>query len=303
MKIRALIDTILYKLKSKKNARSFRKRAERIRKEILNYYSQNLCGEKDIENAVEYLKTHPLTILPGNFAHKYNYQDIEVFTDESNGLRYVFHKNKRLYFKRSYNIRTIQYLYSGLLAEQDKESPHCYTDEAFRIQTNDILFDIGSAEGIFPLSHIEEIKKAVLFERDPEWTEALEATFRPWKEKVEIISRYVSDEDNAENIKIDSFISRYSYTPHFIKIDVEGAELKVLKGMEYTIKSLHPRIAVCTYHKPDDFRELSNHLTASGYTITPSQGVMIFFKAQEDIRTPYFRKGLIRAFKKQILPS
>lgn len=99
MKIRALIDTILYKLKSKKNARSFRKRAERIRKEILNYYSQNLCGEKDIENAVEYLKTHPLTILPGNFAQKYNYQDIEVFTDESNGLRYVISQKQKVIFQ------------------------------------------------------------------------------------------------------------------------------------------------------------------------------------------------------------
>lgn len=298
MKIRTLVDTILYKLKSRKNARSFRKKAEHIRKEILDYYSRNPCGEKGIADAVEYLKTHSLTILPGHFAQKYNYQDIEVFTDESNGLKYVFHEKKRLYFKRSYNIRTIQYLYSGLLAEQDKESPHCYTDEKFRILENDILFDIGSAEGIFPLSHIEKVKKAVLFERDPEWTEALEATFGPWKEKIEIISRYVSDEDNAENIKIDSFISQYSYIPDFIKIDVEGTELKVLKGMNHIIKSSHPRIAVCTYHKPDDLRELSEHLAASEYTITPSQGVMVFFKAQENIRAPYFRKGLIRAFKK-----
>ena len=35
-------------------------------------------------------------------------------------------------------------------------------------------------------------------------------------------------------------------------MDVEGAELKALKGAEYLIRSLHPKMAICIYHKVVD---------------------------------------------------
>ena len=42
--------------------------------------------------------------------------------------------------------------------------------------------------------------------------------------------------------------------PHidFIKADIEGAERDMLKGARDTIKRDHPRLAICTYHLPDD---------------------------------------------------
>jgi FkbM family methyltransferase len=38
----------------------------------------------------------------------------------------------------------------------------------------------------------------------------------------------------------------------FLKMDVEGAELEVLKGATYTLKAQQPRLALATYHRPDD---------------------------------------------------
>ena len=39
----------------------------------------------------------------------------------------------------------------------------------------------------------------------------------------------------------------------YIKMDIEGAEGKALTGSQETIQKYHPRLAVCVYHKGDDF--------------------------------------------------
>jgi FkbM family methyltransferase len=38
----------------------------------------------------------------------------------------------------------------------------------------------------------------------------------------------------------------------FIKMDIEGSELKALCGMEKTIKQCHPKLYICAYHRNED---------------------------------------------------
>ena len=46
----------------------------------------------------------------------------------------------------------------------------------------------------------------------------------------------------------------------FIKMDIEGAELRALKGAEATLRRFRPRLAVCLYHRPEDFHDIPAYL-------------------------------------------
>jgi len=67
----------------------------------------------------------------------------------------------------------------------------------------------------------------------------------------------------------DDFISNnYLTIPNVIKIDVEGAELEVLKGLEDTIKQKKCRAIFCEVHPKylnTDVSELINFLTNKGF--------------------------------------
>ena len=42
----------------------------------------------------------------------------------------------------------------------------------------------------------------------------------------------------------------------YVKMDIEGAELDALHGMEKMIKSDKPKLAISIYHKPEDLWEI-----------------------------------------------
>lgn len=204
--------------------------------------------------------------------------------------------NKRLYFKKSLSINQIKKIYSALLLEQDEKSPHKYLSEDFFVLCNDIVADIGAAEGSFSLKIVEKAKHVYLFESDPELVEALQATFEPWKNKVSIVNKYVANKEEGRFITLDSFFKNKDI-PDFIKIDVEGAERELLEGCVEILTNKKPiKIAIAAYHRHDDEKVLASELIKHDFKINYSKGYILSIW-DNILKEPYFRRGLIKAVK------
>jgi hypothetical protein len=218
-----------------------------------------------------------------------------VFHDSEHGMHYVLLEGKRLYFKKKWSVNRIKKSFHDLTLEQDEKSPHRYLSTDFDLGENDVLADFGAAEGNFTLAVIDRIKKAYLFEYDPEWIEALRLTFQPWQDKVEIVPKFVSDKNDEKHCSGDVFFKDKAIS--FLKIDVDGGERGLLRGFEQTIDAAsNMKIALCTYHQHDDEREFTAWLQQKNYQVKPSRGYMIFHYDKK-LKAPYIRRALIRATK------
>lgn len=271
---------------------------KRLRKKIPEYFNALPQGEinEEQKEVLRYLEQNPVTTYPYPFNEKYLTENIEVFHDRDSSMHYVVHEGRRLYFKRRWGVKRIRRAWSELLKEQDPGSPHRYLTGNFGISAEDVVADIGAAEGNFALSAVEKVKKIYLFEYDSEWTEALEMTFAPWKDKVTIINRYVSDTDQGKFIRFDSLF-RNNNDVTFIKIDVDGYEQKVLDGCSELLGSNVPlKIVLCTYHKAEDEHDFTALLLEKGFKVEPSSGYTIFYYDKK-LKAPWLRRGLIRAVR------
>jgi len=250
-------------------------------------------NDQEKQQVLKFLKKRPCVIFPYDFIYKYYWKDIEVHSDLDCGMKYVCYNNKRLYFPQSMNVKQIQGYYNWLLVEQDINSPHCYQTENFQVQQGDVVADLGAAEGLFPLMVIDKAKEIHLVECDQRWIAALKKTFEPWKKKVKIINKYVSDASSETDVIIDEYFNNNEV--NFIKADIEGAEVSMLKGATSVLRRANVKLALCTYHKQNDAEELNEILMRNGFATEFSKGYMVF--PGDDIMPPYLRKGLIRAKK------
>jgi FkbM family methyltransferase len=84
-------------------------------------------------------------------------------------------------------------------------------------------------------------------------------------------SRVTEDENlyeydgQCETITIDDAVARLGLDRvDFIKMDIEGAELKALHGAEKTIRAHRPKLAISIYHKMSDFTTIPRWLYSLG---------------------------------------
>lgn len=157
---------------------------------------------------------------------------------------------------------------------------------------NEVFVDLGTYVGDtvekFIISQNGSFKHIYAFEPSKPQQKAAKVRFKrltqEWaldKRKISLVNAGVSDktkimsiEDNSlltsvslssannkNKIKVYSLDDYFLNTPvSFIKVDIEGAEIGMLKGAANIIKRDKPKFAISTYHKPDDLINIFNNL-------------------------------------------
>ncbi len=265
------------------------------RKAVLRHYRdvdrKNLPPE--ITEGLKYLRCHKYTPLPYKWTGKYDNFLPEIFRDEAHQSYFIMFLGKKMYFPKSFNTTGVTWAVRAIMREQDPRSPHLYLDSDFQVEEGSVVIDAGVAEGNFALSVVEKAKRLYLVECDSGWMDALRLTFEPWKEKVVFVEKYMSDTDGTSTTSIDTLYCPEERGSFFIKFDIEGYEQKALAGMKRLVASGNPvRMDVCTYHHPDDLKEILATLKSFNFRCKVSDGYLLYFRPGEE---PSFRKALIRA--------
>ncbi|MBQ7544076.1 MAG: FkbM family methyltransferase [Synergistaceae bacterium] len=148
---------------------------------------------------------------------------------------------------------------------------------------DEIIVDAGAYDGGTAIQFLEwgqgKVRHIYSFEFDPENAERCEEKLRAYTDKVTLIKKGTWDRDETMHVdtigtagstvrnagstevhltSIDSVVKDEPVT--FIKMDVEGAELKSLMGARETIIKNRPRLAICVYHKPEDLYEIPGYI-------------------------------------------
>jgi Methyltransferase FkbM domain len=272
-----------------------------------NYFSEHSAEKQIFNKELDFLnmkfEADPgvekifYSVIPYPFILDYNYHKQEVHLDEEAGMFYVFLDGKKLYYHKGFtNIEDVQKSFTFISIEQHPDSPHRYLDNFFSVNENDVVADIGAAEGNFSLMVVDKVKKLIIVETESIWIEALQKTFEPWKDKVKIVNKFAGEINNEHTVTLDKLEDEHPLS--VIKMDIEGAETGVLKKAESYIRENNIKMAVTVYHKHTDAVEIKTLLEKNQYETVFSKGYMLFI--HDILKPPYFRHGLIKARKPRL---
>lgn len=165
-----------------------------------------------------------------------------------------------------------------------------YEEFGVYIDSDDIVLDIGANMGIFSAYAASKGAKVYAFEPVPDALQILRQTIDinlRFKERINIVEEACMDSSKTMQINVDDesvganslilgtdnqakrievdCVSLDDWVRDngvekidFIKADIEGAERYMLKGAKEILKEFKPKLAICTYHCPDDRAVISN---------------------------------------------
>lgn len=187
-------------------------------------------------------------------------------------------------------------------------------DRFYDIKKDDIIIDIGAHVGIFTLRAARQAKNVLAIEPHPFNYSLLTNNVKAnklvnvqtlrlalWssngKMKLYLASSashslkpYLKDKSKYLEVQtktLDTIIKELGIKRvNFIKIDVEGAELEVLRGAEETLKENDPFISIAAYHTSTEVHEITEYLQRKGFRVfVPESKCLQVFKSKGKIIT------------------
>lgn len=266
------------------------------RKMLLEYLHQADTDE-ELKAMTPFFESHCFEMIPYFWVDDSHYYDVDVFWDKDIKLYYVNWHGRRMYWKKGVRPWIIRKSVHGLLQEQDERSPHKYViDDSI---DGAYLADFGAAEGCFALDVIEHVKHVYLFECDERWIPALQATFAPWRDKITIVNKFIGDHVDEITTTIDVYFADKPLS--YIKADIEGAEVAMLRGGSKMLASKINTVNLCVYHRTMDNEIIQEMLNEYGFECHLRKG---FLFVQQDDRNPrdWFRRGVVLG-KREAVPN
>jgi FkbM family methyltransferase len=189
--------------------------------------------------------------------------------------------SKKLYWPGKFTINRLDQVVAETF---DTNDWHYYQKQHTEIEQGEVLLDIGTAEGLMPLTVIDKCEHIYMIEPSVAFFNTLHKTFRNEANKTTIYNCAVGNEDGMisfdENSldgaisaktnvilstipihKIDTIFNQNQKIT-YLKADIEGFEQEMLKGAAETIKRNKPKIAITTYHTQNDPKEIIALITS-----------------------------------------
>jgi len=215
----------------------------------------------------EYLKIGDIK-MSALFTHKDKLSFASLFYDTF--FSYLYCNDS---YEKEVFLRVDKFLSEGLYG---------YKDETIdvTVKANDVVIDAGAFAGDFSAYCAHKNAKVYAFEPSERSYELLKTTTVLNENKIVPIKMGLGNEqittrlsigyggensvientaifdENSEIITIttlDKFVEENDIGKiDFLKADIEGYEREFLKGAKSTIQKFLPKIAICTYHLPDD---------------------------------------------------
>ena len=204
-------------------------------------------------------------------------------------------EERKVWFPLGFDPSFLGLVYEEIFVQKVYEYSGC------RIHPGEWVVDAGACEGFFSLYALERGANVLAFEPVSEIARALEKTLKKYiekgrakvyalglgreREKKTIFLSSVNSGSNtinrdfmelhAEEMKVnreervpivplDEVVSNLNLPISFLKADVEGSERELLWGAQETIRRYKPRLSICTYHLPDDWREIPRIVKSFG---------------------------------------
>jgi FkbM family methyltransferase len=175
-------------------------------------------------------------------------------------------------------------LFQATVEIMDPRDWHRYEWGPSPIREDDVVVDCGAAEGLFSLSAVRRCRWVHAVEPLPRFRQALALTLAPFP-NARIHPFALSDADGTAALVEDGFRSSLAEPApasagqasvsvrtidglfyeadipvSYIKADLEGGELKMMRGARRTIAACLPRIAITTYHAPEHAARIADFL-------------------------------------------